>query len=119
MWAALYWAPQVAGALCFVASSLLFMVEAQPRGWLVPAPTSIGWQVGFWNLVGSVGFLLSGAFGLLYPTGRLQVGGTAASTFWGSYAFLIGSYLQLLESVNKHVEALRPAAWRAAAAAAN
>jgi hypothetical protein len=32
----------------------------------------------------------------------VQLGGTNASTFWGSYCFLIGSYLQLLEAVNKH-----------------
>jgi hypothetical protein len=28
------------------------------------------------------------------------------STFLGSYAFLIGSYLQLLEAVNKHPQSL-------------
>lgn len=29
-----------------------------------------------------------------------------ASTIWGSYAFLVGSYLQLLEAMNKHVDSL-------------
>jgi hypothetical protein len=60
-----------------------------------------------------VGFWLSGLFGFWQPAGRYQVGGTAASTFWGSYAFLVGSYLQLLEAVNKHQESLSPSAWLA------
>lgn len=54
----------------------------------------------------------AGFFGLYaYPTGTFQVGGTAASTFWGSYCFLIGSYLQLLEAINKHQDGLAKAAW--------
>jgi hypothetical protein len=64
-----------------------------------------------------VGFWLCGFFGFWEPNRTLQTGGTAASTFWGSYAFLIGSYLQLLEAVNKDQAALVPAGARARGAA--
>lgn len=105
-WNGAYWALQVAGASFFVISSLILMLEEQPS-WYWPTPARIGWQVGFWNLVGGVGFLLSGAFGFCaVPADVLQLGGTVLSTFWGSYAFLIGSYLQLIEAVNKHPESL-------------
>jgi hypothetical protein len=97
---------QVVGASFFIASSLLFMLEVQPAWWR-PKPLLIGWHVGFWNLIGSIGFWLSGFFGFwAVPAGKYQLGGTVLSTFWGSYAFLIGSYLQLLEAVNKHPHSL-------------
>jgi uncharacterized membrane protein YoaT (DUF817 family) len=58
-------------------------------------------QVGFWNFVGGVGFWLSGFFGFYqYPAQIYQVWGTALSTFWGAWAFLIGSYIQLVETLN-------------------
>lgn len=91
---------QAVGATFFIVSALLFMFEEQPK-WYLPQPQRIGWHVGFWNLVGAVGFFLSGLFGFWSePSGVLQLGGTAVSTFWGSYAFLLGSYLQLLEALN-------------------
>ncbi|WIA14389.1 hypothetical protein OEZ85_002917 [Tetradesmus obliquus] len=105
-WDGVYWLFQVVGASFFIASSLLFMLEVQAAWWR-PKPLLIGWHVGFWNLVGSVGFWLSGLFGFwAVPSGRYQLGGTILSTFWGSYAFLIGSYVQLLEAVNKHPQSL-------------
>lgn len=100
VWEGLFWLPQVVGASFFIASALLFMLEEQPT-WYRLQPQRIGWHVGFWNLVGALGFWLSGFFGFWSePQGVLQVGGTAASTFWGAWAFLIGSYLQLLEAIN-------------------
>ena len=43
----------------------------------------------------------SGIFGYwAYPSGTKQHYGTAFSTFWGSWAFLIGSYAQLYEMLN-------------------
>lgn len=98
---------QVVGASCFIISAIMFMLEEQ-TAWYLPAPLRIGWQVGFWNLLGAIGFWLSGLFGFwAVPAHRLQLWGTAMSTFWGSYAFLIGSYLQLLEAVNKHPDSIK------------
>lgn len=83
---------------------------------------NLGWQIGFWNLVGGFGFFWCGVFGILRQSSignpeLYQRGGTALSTFWGSWvrlsardgipadesdlqAFLFGSYLQLLEGIN-------------------
>lgn len=51
-----------------------------------------------WNFVGGVGFTLSGIFGFYKAQwGMYQ---SALSTFWGGWAFLIGSVVQWYESVN-------------------
>ncbi|OBT88140.1 hypothetical protein VE02_03519 [Pseudogymnoascus sp. 03VT05] len=94
-----YWAPQVIGGSGFIVSSLLFMLETQEKWWK-PAPRTLGWWVGTWNLVGAVGFTMSGAFG--YWRGSKGVYEAGLATFWGSWAFLIGSVLQWYESLVKH-----------------
>ena len=53
--------------------------------------------VGFWNLVGALGFTLCGAFGYSPASGLVYE--SALSTFWGSWAFLIGSGIQLWETL--------------------
>jgi hypothetical protein len=98
---ALFWAPQVVGGCGFIISSMLIMLEEQPSWWRIK-PERIGWQVGFWNWVGGIGFTLSGIFGFWIFADRNQKWGTAFSSFWGGWAFLIGSYLQLLEVINPH-----------------
>lgn len=40
-----YWFPQILGAIFFVISGLLFMIETQKRWWL-PAPRVLGWHIG-------------------------------------------------------------------------
>ena len=100
-----YWAPQIAGGLGFIVSSLLFMLETQRR-WYIPAPGVLGWWIGVWNLVGAVGFTLCGILGVLPPgTGGLTAEEWAyqasLATFWGSWAFLIGSVVQWYESLGK------------------
>ncbi|KAH6611445.1 hypothetical protein Trco_001465 [Trichoderma cornu-damae] len=100
-----YWIPQVVGGSGFIVSSTLYMLETQQKWWK-PAPHLLGWHVAFWNLVGAFGFTLCGALGLAYNNSGAQFQAGLA-TFWGSWAFLIGSYLQLYESLNKHpVEAV-------------
>ncbi|GAA6036193.1 hypothetical protein JCM8097_006826 [Rhodosporidiobolus ruineniae] len=104
-WVAAYWAMQIVGAPCFFVAGTIFAVETQKRWWL-PNLTSIGWHIGFWNIIGGFGFFFSGLFGIWRQTSisdpaKYQYWGTAFSTFWGSWAFLIGSYLQLLETLNK------------------
>jgi hypothetical protein len=83
-------------------SSVLLMLEVQTRWWK-PALSDIGWHgehflfqlrpsvhswfyrsnptVGFWNLVGAVGFMLCGAFG--YSSAERWVQQSGISTFWG------------------------------------
>ena len=92
----IFWTPQAIGGTGFVLASLAFIFETQPTWWKIQ-PTTIGWHVGVFNLIGSAGFLLCGVFGY-FTWGTYQSG---CSTFWGSWAFLIGSYLQLLECLNR------------------
>ena len=57
-----FWTPQVIGGIGFILSSLLLMLEEQKKWWRVEL-RRIGWHVGFWNLVGAVGFTMCGALG--------------------------------------------------------
>lgn len=83
-----YWLPQVVGGTGFVVSSLLFMVEVQER-WYIPAPSLLGWHVGFWNLVGAIGFTLCGALGFAVDDGGPVEYALTLATFVGSWAFLV------------------------------
>lgn len=83
-----YWLPQVVGGTGFVVSSLLFMVEVQER-WYIPAPSLLGWHVGFWNLVGAIGFTLCGGLGFAVDDGGPVEYALTLSTFVGSWAFLV------------------------------
>jgi hypothetical protein len=94
-----YWSPQVIGGSGFVISGILFMLETQ-EAWYKPAFKVLGWHIGFWNLIGGLGFTMCPAFG--YNTSSWAVYQSSLATFWGSWAFLIGSTLQLYESLQKH-----------------
>ncbi|KAG5182723.1 hypothetical protein JKP88DRAFT_348718 [Tribonema minus] len=101
-WYVLDFTPQVIGSVCFIVSSYIWMVEVQ-ENWWKPKLTTLGWHAAFWNLIGGIGFLLSAAFAFLdYPVECCQYYGTAVSTYWGAFAFLLGSYLQLVETLNPH-----------------
>lgn len=95
----LYWTPQVVGGLGFVISGALFMVETQSKWWK-PAPRTLGWWIGAWNLLGGIGFTICPAFG--YDTNSWSQYQASLSTFWGSWAFLIGSTIQWYESLEKY-----------------
>ncbi|KAL7914981.1 hypothetical protein GGI35DRAFT_435730 [Trichoderma velutinum] len=97
---AAYWIPQVVGGSGFIVSSTLYMLETQQKWWK-PALNLLGWHIAFWNLVGAFGFTLCGALGMAFNNSGAQFQAGLA-TFWGSWAFLIGSYLQLYESLSKH-----------------
>lgn len=79
---------QVVGGTGFIISSWLFMLETQPN-WHTPSPKTLGWHIGFWNLIGALGFTLCGALG--FASGSSQACETASlwSTFIGSWAFLV------------------------------
>lgn len=95
----IYWTPQVIGGSGFIVSGTLFMIETQTK-WYIPAPKVLGWHIGLWNLIGGVGFTLCPAFG--YDTASWAQYQASLSTFWGSWAFLIGSVIQWYESLDKH-----------------
>ncbi|KZT25040.1 hypothetical protein NEOLEDRAFT_1066131 [Neolentinus lepideus HHB14362 ss-1] len=92
-----FWSPQVVGGSGFIISSALYMFETQTK-WYRPAITNLGWQIGFWNFIGGIGFTLCGAFG--YSTRHWAQYQSTLSTFWGSWSFLIGSVMQWYEAVN-------------------
>ncbi|OCF34900.1 hypothetical protein I317_05149 [Kwoniella heveanensis CBS 569] len=91
-----FWTPQVVGGTGFIISSLILMIEVQKKWWL-PNLTEIGWWVAVWNLVGAIGFTLCGALGYSSSSGAVYQSGL--STFWGSWAFLLGSGCQLYEAI--------------------
>lgn len=95
----IYWTPQVVGGSGFIISGTLFMLETQKR-WYIPALGTLGWHIGLWNLIGGVGFTLSPAFG--YDMASWAQYQAACSTFWGSWAFIIGSVIQWYESLDKY-----------------
>lgn len=95
----IFWTPQIVGGSGFIISGLLFMLETQQK-WYLPALNTLGWHIGFWNTIGGIGFTLCPAFG--YDTASWAVFQSSLSTFWASWAFLIGSLIQLYESLQKH-----------------
>lgn len=95
----IYWLPQIIGGSGFIISGTLFMLETQSR-WYKPAFAVLGWHIGFWNLVGAIGFTLCGALGPAYGNSGAEYEASLA-TFWGSWAFLIGSVIQWYESLDK------------------
>ncbi|KAF3013949.1 hypothetical protein E8E14_004968 [Neopestalotiopsis sp. 37M] len=96
----IYWLPQVVGGSGFIISGWLFMLETQPS-WYRPALGTLGWHIGFWNLVGAIGFTLCGALGFASENESAAYASVLA-TFIGSWAFLIGSVIQWYESLNKY-----------------
>ena len=96
-----YWTPQIVGGAGFIVSSLFFMLETQ-RKWYIPAPTVLGWHIGLWNLVGAVGFTVCGALGPGAADSDTYLYQSILATFWGSWAFLVGSAVQWFESLDTH-----------------
>jgi hypothetical protein len=95
-----YWVPQIVGGIGFVVSGLLFTLETQER-WYKPAFHVLGWHIGAWNFIGGIGFTLCGALGPAIGHSGIEYQATLA-TFWGSWAFMIGSTIQWFESLQKH-----------------
>jgi hypothetical protein len=101
-----YYAPQIIGGSGFIISGTLFMLETQEI-WYKPAFGTLGWHIGLWNLIGGWGFTLCPIFGLVTASwGPYE---EALATFWGSWAFLLASVLQLYESLQKNPVSLKKA----------
>ena len=87
----IFWLPQVIGGTGFIVSSGLFMIEVQER-WYKPALGILGWHIGFWNLVGAVGFTLCGGLGFGSEASEGVEYASVLSTFVGSWAFLVSVF---------------------------
>lgn len=94
-----YWAPQMVGAVFFFISALMAMREVQ-ASWWQPAWKRIGWHAALFNAIGAAGFFLCAWFGAFASSPEALFWGSAVSTFWGSIAFLVSSYLIMLEVLN-------------------
>ncbi|GAD99145.1 integral membrane protein [Paecilomyces variotii No. 5] len=95
-----FWVPQIVGGSFFIISGLLFTIETQKK-WYIPAPAVLGWHIGAWNFIGGIGFTLCGALGPATANSGVEYQSSLA-TFWGSWAFLIGSVIQWYESLDKY-----------------
>ncbi|KAJ5298626.1 uncharacterized protein N7443_006746 [Penicillium atrosanguineum] len=95
-----YWVPQIVGGFGFILSGLLFTLETQEK-WYKPAFHVLGWHIGAWNFIGGIGFTLCGALGPATMNSGVEYQATLA-TFWGSWAFMIGSTIQWYESLEKY-----------------
>jgi hypothetical protein len=114
-----YWVPQVVGGTGFIVAGVMFMVEVQDKWYVSaplcllllfttnpvqpkvlfiwtdrpqrykPAPNMLGWQVGFWNLIGGIGFTLCPAVGFGAKNSAALEYASGLSTFIGSWAFLV------------------------------
>ena len=94
-----FWVPQVIGAFFLTVSSFLLMIENQPNLYTIK-PFDLGWHIGFWNILGSLGFFLSGLFGIIYPSQDLfqRKWSVSFTTYLAAYFFFIGSALQYYEA---------------------
>lgn len=64
------------------------MLETQQK-WYIPRLDILGWHIGFWNLVGAIGFSLCGAFGFGANNGTAIEYASTLATFIGSWAFMV------------------------------
>ena len=95
------WIPQIVASVCFFTAGFGFTLETQVK-WYKPEPLVLGWWIGAWAVVGSIGFLLCGAIGPATWTSTKAVYQSDLSSTWGSAAYLLSSLLQWYEAVNKH-----------------
>lgn len=95
-----YWLAYLVGGILFVVSSAFYMLETQPN-WYTPAPRLLGWWIGVWNMIGSVGWTLSASFG--YCSASWCSYQSDLTLLWASAAFMIGSFLLWYEALDKYV----------------
>ena len=95
----IYWLTYLVGGILFVVSSGLYMLETQPN-WYTPAPKLLGWWIGVFNMIGSVGWTLSASFG--YCSASWCSYQSDLSLTWASIGFTIGSVLLWYEALDKY-----------------
>ncbi|KAI2487813.1 hypothetical protein Ptr902_01946 [Pyrenophora tritici-repentis] len=94
----LYYPSFLLGAISFLLSSILYILEVQRRWWK-PAPHMVGWWVGMANLVGSVGWIWSACLG--YCDGNWCQYQSVLALVWAPAVYLMGSLLLVYEAVEK------------------
>lgn len=94
-----YWLAYLIGGIMFMTASILYMLETQST-WYTPAPHLLGWHIGLWNLIGSVGWTLAASLG--YCTQSWCTWESSLTLIWASVAFFIGSMLQWYEALEKY-----------------
>lgn len=94
-----YWLAYIVGGVLFVISSVLYVLETQ-RNWYTPGLYQIGWWIGVWNLIGSIGWTLSAGLG--YCSAAWCVYQSDLTLIWASISFLIGSLLLWYEAMDKY-----------------
>lgn len=95
----LYWLTYLLGGVLFIVSSVLYMLENQ-QNWYTPAPRLLGWHVGLWNLIGSVGWTIAASFGYCTSSGCAYQ--SELTLIWASFAFFVGSMIQWYEALHKY-----------------
>lgn len=94
-----YWLAYLVGGIFFIISSALYVIETQQKWWK-PSFHLLGWWIGVWNLIGSVGWTLSASFG--YCNTHWCEYQSDLSLLWASVAFLVGSMLLWYEALDKY-----------------
>lgn len=96
----IYYLPYLVGGILFTLASLFYILETQPN-WYTPQPFKIGWHIGFFNLLGGIGWTFAASFG--YCGMHWCHYQSELSLIWASCAFTFGSALQWYESLDKYV----------------
>jgi len=93
------WTPNIAGSVLFLASGYLAFIETCHAHWAW-RPAEISWWIVFANLLGCIGFMISGAFAVVTAGGPTAGAVTVSVVFTlaGSIGFLAGSLLMLREA---------------------
>lgn len=94
-----YWLTYLVGGVIFIISSVLYMLENQ-TAWYMPAPHLLGWHIGLWNLIGSIGWTLAASLGYCTSSGCAYQ--SELTLIWASFAFFVGSSLQWYEALQKY-----------------
>lgn len=94
-----YYMTYLVGGVLFIISSALYMLETQ-RTWYIPAPHLLGWHIGLWNLIGSIGWTLAASFG--YCSRSWCAYRRYLTLTWDSASFLVGSMLLWYEALQKY-----------------
>lgn len=96
-----YFLAYFVGGLLFVLASWFYVLENQTT-WYTPNFKRIGWHIGFWNLVGGVGWTIAAAFGGYCSHDWCEFQSQLSLT-WASAAFAFGSALQWYECLDKYI----------------
>lgn len=98
----LIWTPDIVGCICFLVASWLAVLECC-HGMVWWKVQGLSWWIVMINMLGSIGFGISGIFALTLPHAStvLDVGEVNLWTLVGALCFLAGAYLLLPEMIRQ------------------